>query len=59
MHVVERDHLMVTGAVDAADATELDRGTQSRVGDPRRGRGSRAVPDVADSDVGGLPVKGS
>ena len=44
----------VTGAVDAADATELDRGRPSRVSDPRRGRGSRAVPDVAVSDVSGL-----
>jgi hypothetical protein len=54
MHVVERDYLMVTCAVDAGDATELDRGMQSRFDDPRSGRGSRAVPDIADSDVSGL-----
>ena len=52
MDVVESDHLTVTGAVDAADATELDRGMRNRVG-LRRGPWSRAVPDVAGSDVGG------
>ena len=53
MDVVESDHLTVTGAVDAADATELDRGMRNRVGSLRRGPWSRAVPDVAGSDVGG------